>query len=136
MSDIYPKELSLVPDESGLHARFLDPNLTLKGGVITASIFDKRDDSDFPIVNFPVLTGNIPKKCSYGVFVGEAVRYARACTYYDDFEERTLLLVNKLKKQYYLSKLLKKAWLKFCDTHILLIQKYGTKAYHMHNKWA
>ena len=136
MSDIYPKELSLVPDESdGLHAHFLDLNLTLKRGVITASIFDKRDDFDFPIVNFPVLTGNIPKKCSYGVFVGEAVRYARACTYYDDFEERTLLLVNKLKKQYYLPKLLKKAWLKFCDTHILLIQKYGTKAYHMHNKW-
>ena len=136
MSDIYPKELALVPDDSdGLHAPFLTLNLPIKEGVVTASIFDKRDDFDFPIVNFPTLTGNIPKKCSYGVFVGEAVRYARACTYYDDFEERTLLLVNKLMKQYYKPKLLKKVWLKFCDTHILLLQKYGKQVYHMHNKW-
>jgi hypothetical protein len=136
MSDIYPDELTLVPDEyDGLHAPFLDLNLKIKEGVITTSIFDKRDDFDFPIVNFPVLTGNIPKKCSYGVFAGEAVRYARACTYYDDFEERTLLLVTKLRKQYYTSKLLKKVWLKFCDTHILLIQKYGTRVYDMHKHW-
>ena len=39
MSDIYPKELSLVPDESdGLHAHFLDLNLSFKGSVITAAI--------------------------------------------------------------------------------------------------
>ena len=90
MKDIYPKELSLVPDDSdGSHTPFLDLDLVIKDGVVTSSVFDKRDAFDFPIVNFPVLSGNIPKGSSYGVFVGEAVRYARACTYYDDFKART-----------------------------------------------
>ena len=39
----------------------------------------------FPIVNFPILSGNIPALSSYGVFTGEAVRYVTACTHFDDF---------------------------------------------------
>ena len=101
MKDIYPKELSLVPDDSdGSHTPFLDLDLVIKDGVVTSSVFDKRDAFDFPIVNFPVLSGNIPKGSSYGVFVGEAVRYARACTYYDDFKVRTLLLVRSSKSSF------------------------------------
>ena len=60
------------------------------------------DAFDFPIVNFPTLSGNIPRKSSYGVFIGELVRYARACTYLEDFRARTLPLVSKLKKQFFL----------------------------------
>ena len=72
MQDIYPKELVLVPDESDtLTTPYLDLLLSIKDGVISTSIFDKRDAFDFPIVNFPTLTGNIPLKSSYGVFIGE-----------------------------------------------------------------
>ena len=77
MGDIYPKELILVPDDSnGLSTSFLDLQLVVKDGVVSTSIFDKRDDFDFKIVNFPNLSGNIPLKSSYGVFMCEAVRYA------------------------------------------------------------
>ena len=77
MTDIYPKELVLVPDNSdGLSTPFLDLQLVVKKGVISTSIFDAFD---FKIINFPTLTGNIPLKSSYGV-ICEAVRYARACT--------------------------------------------------------
>jgi len=101
MKDIYPKELVLVPDDSnGLSTPFLDLQLVVKDGVVSTSIFDKRDDFDFKIVNFPTLTGNIPLKSSYGVFICEAVRYARACTYFEDFETRMSILVTKLKKQF------------------------------------
>ena len=90
----------MVPDDSdGLSAPFLDFQLNLRNGVISSSIFDKRDAFDFDIVNFPTLSGNIPIKNSYGVFIGEAVRYARACTYYEDFKKRIFSLVQKLKKQ-------------------------------------
>ena len=76
MTDIYPEELKLVPDDShGLHAPFLDLNMTIKDGCIYTSIFDKRDNFDFPIVNFPTLSGNIPDASAYGVFVGELVRH-------------------------------------------------------------
>ena len=136
MEDIYPKELILVPDDSdGLAAPFLDLQLVVKNGVVSTSIFDKRDAFDFQIINFPTLTGNIPIKSSYGVFICEAVRYARACTYFEDFKTRILLLINKLKKQHFLDKLLKQTYLKFCYSHILLVQKYGPTVLDLHQFW-
>ena len=54
MKDIYPKELVLVPDDSdGLSAPFLDLQLVITIGVVSTSIFNKRDAFDFQIVNFP-----------------------------------------------------------------------------------
>lgn len=133
---IYPKELVLVPDDSdGLHGPFLDFQLEIQNGVISSSIFDKRDAFDFEIVNFPTLSGNIPIKNTYGVFIGEAVRYARACTYYKDFKKRVLSLVQKLKKQFFTQHGLNRAWLTFCDSHLLLIQKYGSTVLNLCNEW-
>lgn len=136
MTDIYPKELALVPDDTdGKSCPFLDLQITITDSVISTSIYDKRDTFDFPIVNFPTLTGNIPRKSSYGVFTGEVVRYARACTYFEDFKLRTLSLVSKLKKQAFLPRLLKRTWLRFCDSHILLVQKYGPQVIFLYEDW-
>ncbi len=136
MVDIYPKGLVLVPDDSdSLSTPFLDLQLVIQYGVISTSIFDKRDAFDFPIVNFPTLTGNIPIKSTYGVFICETVRYARACTHFKDFKTRTLILIKKLKSQFFRDKLLKKTYLKFCDTHLLLVQKYGSIVLDLHKLW-
>ena len=48
-------------------------------------LYDKRDDFDFPIVNFPFLSSNIPALPAFGVFISQLIRYARACTTYKDF---------------------------------------------------
>ena len=32
-------------------------------------IYDKRDDFDFDIVNFPFLDGDVPRSASYSVFM-------------------------------------------------------------------
>jgi hypothetical protein len=137
MSQIYPTELELIPDESdGKTVPFLDLLIRIeKSRTISTSIYDKRDNFAFPIVNFPVLTGNIPLKGSYGGFVGELVRYGRACTYLNDFKERVDMIVKKLKKQHFTDKMLKKSWLKFCDSHFLLIQKYGRTVLDLCDTW-
>ena len=136
MSDIYPKELILVPDDTdGQSCPFLDLQVDITDSIISTSIYDKRDAFDFPIVNFPTLTGNIPEKSSYGVFTGELVRYARACSYFEDFKFRTLSLVSKLKKQGFTSRLLKSTWRMFCDSHILLVQKYGSGVLFLYEAW-
>ena len=94
MTEIYPKELVLVPDDNnGCTAPFLDLQLLITEGVISTSICDQRDAFDFPIVNFPNLSGNIPTKSAYGTFICELVRYARGCTFLSDFASRTLLLL-------------------------------------------
>ena len=130
---MYPTELILVPDDyNGLSAPFLDLQLVVKNGVVSSSIFDKRDAFDFKIINFPTLTGNIPLKSSYGVFTCELVRYARACTYLEHFKTRMLILANKLQKQFFKKTLLSKTYLKFCYSHILLVQKYGPTILDLH----
>ena len=136
MADIYPEELILVPDDTdGTSCPFLDLQVVIKDHVISTSIYDKRDTYDFPIVNFPTLTGNVPNKSSYGVFTCELVRYARACTYYEDFKLRTLRLVTKLRKQFFKPNLLRRTWINFCDSHILLVQKYGPSVMSLYKEW-
>ena len=56
---------------------------------IVTSLYDKRDDFPFTVVNFPDLSSNIPQDSSYGVFIAQTLRYARACAMYNDFMSRT-----------------------------------------------
>ena len=36
---------------------------------VSSKIYDKRDDFDFDIVNFPFLDGDVPRRPSYVVFI-------------------------------------------------------------------
>ena len=40
-------------------------------------IYDKRDDFDFDIVNFPFLEGDVPRSASCGVYISQLIRFAR-----------------------------------------------------------
>ena len=55
-------------------------------------LFDKRDDFDFEIVNFPFLDGGVPRSTSYGVYISQLIRFARASSYVADFNTRNKLL--------------------------------------------
>lgn len=79
-SHIYPPDLTLIiANVSELQTSFLHLYLTISiNGVITTKIYDKRDNYDFEIVNYPHLHGDVPRATSYGVYVSQLVRYARA----------------------------------------------------------
>ena len=47
-------------------------------------MYDKQNDFDFEIVNFPLLDGNIPRSPSYGVCILQLIRFARVCSNVDD----------------------------------------------------
>ena len=49
------------------------------------SVYDKRNDFGFPIVNFPWLSGDVPRLPSYGICISQLVRFARCCTNVLDF---------------------------------------------------
>ena len=52
-------------------------------------IYDKRDDFNFAIVNFPFICSNIPAAPAYGVYnISQMIRYSRACGSYQDFIKR------------------------------------------------
>ena len=72
MTDIYPKELVLVPDDTnGKSCPFLGLRVTITDSIISTPIYVKRDTFHFHFVNFPASTGNVPQKIF--VFVGEVV---------------------------------------------------------------
>ena len=48
-------------------------------------MYDKRDDFDFDIVNFPFLDGEFPRHASYCVYISQLVRFARVCNHVADF---------------------------------------------------
>ena len=51
---IYPPELQLnKANISDTEAPFLDLHLSVSNGFVSSKIYDKRDDFDFDIVNFP-----------------------------------------------------------------------------------
>ena len=82
----YRKELSLnKTKESNLSAPVLDFDLSTNNGIISSKIYDKRDDFDFAIVNYPHLDGDIPHSTSYGVYISQLIRFARACSSVEDF---------------------------------------------------
>ena len=45
---------------SDTEASFLDLQLSISDGFVHTKIYDKRDDFDFDIVNFPFLDGDVP----------------------------------------------------------------------------
>ena len=124
MFEIYPQELSLTSDDAILTTNYLDLRIEIKHNKIQTSLFDKRDAFGFKIVNFPNLSGNIPQKESYGVFVSQLIRYARCCDIFTDFETRTKILINRLTQQGFFKSKLKKTFSKFAETYYELLIKY------------
>ena len=67
---IYPAQLQLnKANASDTEAAFLDLNLSIHNDIVSTKIYDKRDDFNFDIVNFPFLDGNVPQRPSYGVYI-------------------------------------------------------------------
>ena len=93
VGQIYPTELQLnKANSSDTEAPFLGLNLSITNGIASSKIYDKRDDFNFEIVNFPFLDGDVPCSTSYGVYISPLIRFARVCSNVDDFNKRNLFL--------------------------------------------
>ena len=129
MSDMYPRELELKHENSDddKSATYLDLRLNVNNGEIVKSLYDKRDDFPFKIVNFPDLSGNIPQDGSYGVYIAQTLRYAKACSKYADFIARTVTLKKQLIKQNFNSRTLDRKLLRWMNRSekAVVIDKYS-----------
>ena len=76
VGQIYPTELQLnKANSSDTEAPFLDLNLSITNCIVSTKIYDKRDDFNFEIVNFPFLDGDVPRSPSYGVCKAAVYRH-------------------------------------------------------------
>ena len=97
-------------------------NLCISNSTVSTKIYDKQDDFDFDIVNFPFLDGDVPRRTSY--------RY----TYLNLLDSpeflqivmtnyRNKALTAKLLRQGYRYFKLRKAFSKFYRRHSALLEK-------------
>ena len=135
LGQMYPAELETKDTtESTTSASYLDLLLSIgRDGQLHTSIYDKRDDFNFHITNFPFLSSNIPSSPAYGVFISQLIRYARACSSYECFILRARRLSSKLLKQGYLVERLKSSFRKFYGRYGDLIEQYGVTLSRMLN---
>ena len=104
---------------------FLDLNIKVIGSDIHTRVYDIRDDFGFPIVNFPWLSGDVPRLPSYGIFISQSVRFARCCTSVLDFHSKNLQITSKLLTQGYKYHKLRKTFGKFFRSYSELLSKVG-----------
>ena len=125
LKEIYPSQLTVEKANKSDHlADYLDLTFIIdSGGKLSTRLYDKRDDFDFHIVNFPYLSSNIPSGPSYGVYISQLIRYARCCSHYDDFRYRHKCLVDRLLSQGYIALRLEKSFKKFYGRYQDLIEK-------------
>ena len=125
VSQIYHSELQLNKANAyDTKATFLDLHLSISNDIVSTKIYDKRDDFDFEIVNFPFLDGDVPRSTSYGVYISQLIRFARASSYVTDFITRNELLTQNLLKQGYRYHKLRKTFSKFYGRFYDLISKF------------
>ena len=84
-------------------AQFLKWRCPNKGTLVSKShILTKiYDNFDFDIVNFPFLDGDVPRRTSYGVYISQLIRFARASSSVSDCNCRNKPLTAKLLRQGY-----------------------------------
>ena len=112
---MYPAELEIKETTgSNTSASYLDLLLSIDSdGQLRTSLYDKRDDFNFHIANFPFPSSNILSSLSYGVFISQLIRYARACSSYECFILRAARLSSKLLGQGNVMERLKSSLRKF-----------------------
>ena len=126
LGQMYPAELEIKDTtENNTSASYLDLLLSIESdGQLRTFLYDKRDDFNFHITNFPFLSSNIPSSPAYGVFISQLIRYARACSSYECFILRAARLSSKLLRQGYVMERLKSSLRKFYGRYGDLIKHY------------
>ena len=112
-----------------ISVRYIPLNLTRllsigMDGQLHTSLYDKRDDFNFHITNFPFLCSNTPSSPAYGVFTSQLIRYARASSSYECFILRAVRFSNKLLGQGYVKERLRSSPRKFYGRYGDLIKQY------------
>ena len=125
---IYPADLELKCEHQGVHATFLDLEITISDGIFSYKLFDKRDNFPFFIVRMPDLSGNIPAHVFYGSVMSEFLRISRCTLLYTEFLPSAISLFKRMKNQGGSEEKLLKQIAKAISKHPLPFAKYNKSA--------
>ena len=79
VGQIYPTELQLNKANSAdTEAPFLDSDLSITNDIVSSKIYDKWDDFNFEINNFPFLDGDVLRPPSYAVYISQLICFCQS----------------------------------------------------------
>ena len=115
ISDINPRELQVNKANTLDKETSFLLNMKMIGNDIHTKVYDKRNDFGFPIVNFPFLSGDVPRLPWYGIYISQLVlvRFVWCCTSIFDFHSKNLQITSKLLTRGYWYHKLRKTFRKF-----------------------
>ena len=122
---IYPRELAInLASNNTRDIAYLDLRIKIEGTNLDFSIYDKRDDFRFEIINFPYIDSCIPRKSALGVFYSQLIRYGRICSKISAFKTKCKGLIDRLTAQGYNVEDLRKLSLRFFNERRDIVNKY------------
>ena len=125
VSQIYPSELQLnKANTSDAKATFLDLHLSISNDNVSTKINDNVTTFVLKLSISHFLDGDVPRSTSYGAYISQLIRFARASSYVTDFNTCNKLLIQKLLKQGYWYHKLCKTFSKFYRRYYELISKF------------
>ena len=109
LGQMYPDDLEIKDTTEGnTSASYLDLLLSIgRDGQLCSFLYDKRDDFNFHITNFPFLSSNITYSLACVLFISQLIRYARVCSSYECFILKAAQFSCKLLGQRYVRERLK-----------------------------
>ena len=112
LKTIYPAclEITKSPDAESVH--YLDVKINIKHP-IEYTIFDKREEFNFEIINFPHITSNAPKQLFKAVYTSQLFRLIRLNSSANLFMNRLKILTEKLASRGYNKTFLKNVFERF-----------------------
>ena len=128
LAQIYPRALVLnKSNNDDTQVDYLDIRIKSQNNSLGFSLYDKRDAFNFEVVNFPYLDSCIPRKPALGTFFGQLIRFARICSKYSDFCERSKTLSKRLLNQGFKYNELSRLASRFFKERSDLITKYNER---------
>ena len=94
----------------------------VRHGKFVTEVYDKRDNFNFNIVNYPFMRSNIPARPIYGVYISQLIRIKRIC---DAFVKRHILLTERLNRQGFWYSKLCNSFKKFAKKYNVELSKYN-----------
>ena len=130
-SKIYPSEMKLESTNlSKCVITFLDLRISIFRSRFLYRSYDKRDNFNFAICNYPHLDGNVPLASSYGVFMSQLVRFCDINQQVKGFINDVKRMTIKFLEQGFMLKHLVRQFHKFCDKYLIKWSRYGVDISH------
>ena len=95
--DIYPESIPLIAGHlENDKDTFLDLDITIEENRFITKIYHKVNDFDFEVVSFPFPTSNMSGHITYKSFYSQLVRFSSVCSKFNDFDIRSINLLESL----------------------------------------